>query len=314
MKLSRLHKMTAGVLIILTGVGLFLDSLHIISFGLFDLWPMALVYFGVRMWGNQKKLRGGILAALGIIIALDMWLGIGPDDLFNIIIPLLFIYFGFRLIRGRSGKGERPGLEEEPPEWKGDPPASDFGMRYEEPDRLEQRDAEPEPEPEPEHRPYGDNRNRHWRKKNGYRPSFGSFRSKDRASSYGGGSILSPKESKSSLIGDFHLTSGRFELSQMHIWHGIGGVVIDLSRAMLMVDEAFLVVDGWVGDVTIYVPVDMPVAVTAEVSVGDLEVFGHRQGGITRSVMIRSEQYEQETPKINVQISLLVGDIKVKYI
>jgi lia operon protein LiaF len=90
--------------------------------------------------------------------------------------------------------------------------------------------------------------------------------------------------------------------------------VIDLSRAMVMQEEAFLTVDGWVGDVTIYVPVDMPVAVTAEVSLGDLEVFGHRQGGISRSVMVRSEQYEQAAQKVHLQLSLLVGDIKVKYI
>ncbi|CAM5796137.1 MULTISPECIES: cell wall-active antibiotics response protein LiaF [Brevibacillus] len=291
MKLSRLQKMTVGVLIILTGIGLFLDSLHIITFGLFDLWPMVLVYFGVQMWGNHKRVRGGLLAGLGIMIALDMWLHIGMDDLFQLVIPLLFIYFGFRLIRGRSAdKGIRPTI----------------------PEAAEAADADPN-FASAEDTATG-KQSGHWRQKAGYRNPFGTERSRWTASSAGPGSILSPKDSRSSLIGDFHLTSGRFELSQLHIWHGVGNVVIDLSRAMLMDDEAFLIVDGWVGDVTIYVPVDMPVAVSAEVRIGDLEVFGHRQGGINRSVMIRSEQYEQEAQKIHVQISLLVGDVKVKYI
>ncbi|MEJ8548637.1 cell wall-active antibiotics response protein LiaF [Brevibacillus borstelensis] len=298
MKLSRLQKMTVGVLIILTGIGLFLDSLHIISFGLFDLWPMVLVYFGVQMWGNHKRVRGGLLAGLGIMIALSTWLEIDMDEVFQLAIPLLLIYFGFRLIRGRS---------------------SNKGMRQLIPDEnAEIADADPifasTEEKAATGQPGQSGQSGHWRQRARYRNPFGKEQGKWTAAPGGAGNILSTKDSRSSLIGDFHLTSGRFELSQLHIWHGIGDVVIDLSRAMLMEEEAFLIVDGWVGDVTIYVPVDMPVAVSAEVRIGDLEVFGHRQGGINRSVMIRSEQYEQETPKTNVQISLLVGDVKVKYI
>lgn len=265
MKLSRVHKMLAGVLVILTGIGLFLDSLHIISFGLFDLWPMALVYFGLRLWGQHKRIGGGILMCLGVIIALEMWFGIGIDDLFQLVVPALFIYFGFRLIRGKPREREthrgRVARAEQAPEskWADSAPLSD--------DPLLARQ----------------------------------------------GKAL-PKDSRSSLIGDFHLTSGRFELSHLHVWHGIGDVVIDLSRALLTQEEALLNVEGWIGDVTIYVPVDLPVSVSAELSVGDLEVFSNRQGGISRSIMIRSDRYDQAVHKVNVHISLLVGDIKVKYI
>jgi len=121
-------------------------------------------------------------------------------------------------------------------------------------------------------------------------------------------------ETRSSLIGDFHLTSGRFELNHLHVWHGIGDVVIDLSRAVLMHEEAMLSVDGWIGDVTIYVPIDLAASVSAEVSVGDLEVFGHRQGGISRCIVVRSDHYDTAANKVLLRISLLVGDIKVKYI
>jgi lia operon protein LiaF len=284
-KLSRLHKMTAGVLIILTGIGLLLDTLHIISFSLFSLWPMVLVYVGVRMWEKQKRIRGGLLAGFGVLIALDMWFGVGFHDLFHFVVPLALIYFGFRLIRGRSRR--RDGRADT----VGD--SGGFSPEWDTPD-----DA-----------PFYQKAAR-WAKQKGYGPVF-----EDRVETpFHPGCILRPKDTRSSLIGDFHLTSGRFELDQLHIWHGIGDVVIDLSRAMVMQEEAFLTVDGWVGDVTIYVPVDMPVAVTAEVSIGDLEVFGHRQGGISRSVMVRSEQYEQAAQKVHLQISLLVGDIKVKYI
>lgn len=272
MKLSRVHKMLAGVLIILTGIGLFLDSLGIISFGLFSLWPMLLVYFGLRLWSQNKRIGGGILFCLGIIIALDMWLGIGIDDLFKLAVPALFVYFGFRLIRGKP-------REKQPREKQ--PRVGRF-----ERDEAEREASEAH--------------------------AFASEAPKEGPIRRDGKTL--PKDSRSSLIGDFHLTSGRFELNQMYVWHGIGDVVIDLSRAMLMQEEAQLSVEGWIGDVTIYVPVDLPVSVSAELSVGDLEVLGNRQGGINRSIMIRSDHYDQALHKVSLHISLLVGDIKVKYI
>ncbi|MED4752712.1 cell wall-active antibiotics response protein LiaF [Brevibacillus choshinensis] len=281
MKLSRVHKMLAGVLIILTGIGLFLDSLHIISFGLFDLWPMVLVYFGVRLWGQNKRIGGGILFCLGIIIALEMWFGIGIDDLFQLVIPILFVYFGFRLIRGKTREKEpRVGKKFTPGEGEDSAGAA---MR-------EERDVPGPMSEDP-----------------------AKILEKENTAILHHGKSL-PKDSRSSLIGDFHLTSGRFELSHLQVWHGIGDVVIDLSRAMLMQEEAQLTVEGWIGDVTIYVPVDLPVSVSAELSVGDLEVFSNRQGGINRSIMIRSDHYDLAVHKVNLHISLLVGDIKVKYI
>ncbi|MDR5000066.1 cell wall-active antibiotics response protein LiaF [Brevibacillus parabrevis] len=296
MKLSRLHTMLAGVLIILTGIGLLLDSLHIISFGLFDLWPMVLVYFGVRLWGQNKRIGGGILFSLGIIIALDMWFGIGVDDLFQLAVPILLIYFGFRLIRGKTRGG---------------------GNRASFPPFPEQREEPSGPAMTSEDQPvHTHNGIRHdaaqWLDSlSKWKPSRSKLLEKEEET---GRERILPKDSRSSLIGDYHLTSGRFELSTLHVWHGIGDVVIDLSRAVLMQDEAALIVEGWVGDVTVYVPVDLPVSVNAELSLGDLEVLSYRQGGINRSVMIRSEQYEEAAQKVNLHISLLVGDIKVKYI
>ena len=291
MKLSRLHKMVAGVLIMFTGIGLLLDGLGIISFRLFDLLPLLLVYFGIRLWNQEKRIRGGILLFLGMVILLEMWFSIGPFDLFEWVIPLLLIYFGFRLIRGRNWEKEDSLL-----------PREDSTARQE-------RNA-PISHDAPAAAQVG------WQ-------GWGRRRMRDRlhaeaeangnAGTLAGG-ILRRKDTRSLLIGDFHLTSGRFELDHLQIWHGIGNVVIDLSRAILLREEAVLSVEGWIGDVTVYVPVDLPVSVTAEVSVGDLEVFGHRQGGISRSIIIRSENFDPDAQHVLLQISLLIGDVKVKYI
>jgi lia operon protein LiaF len=251
-KLSRLNQLIVGIILVFIGFGLFLDALNLIDFNLFSLFPLLIIYLGMRWWSRGRRWLGGIVGGIGVLILLDQWFHIDIGDVIGIAIAVAFINFGWRLIRSRR---EAPAEQE---------PASGQRMRID--------------------------------------PGF------TKAGDY------SHRESRSSLIGDYHLTSGRFELRQLHIWHGVGDVVIDLSRAIILEEEAFLFVNGWVGDVTIYVPADLPAAVSAEVTVGDLEVFGHRQGGLNRRVVMTAEQYDDAARKVKIIVSLIVGDVDVRYI
>ncbi len=263
MKLSRLNKMLAGIVIIFAGIGLFLGSLNIIDFNLFRLWPLIFLYFGMKQWEKNRRVVGGVLSALGIIFIFNEWFHI---NVFQLVITILLVYFGYRMIRSHKAPQE-------------DDPPPEIGTSIME---------EQEVPPPPPRRPFTEAPNPR--------------------------QIIRPKESRSVLIGDFHLTSGRFELENMHIWHGIGDIVVDLSRAVIQEQESFLVINGWIGDITIYVPVDLPVAVSAEVTIGDLEVLNHRQGGLNRQIVMRSENYDQASRKVKLNISLIVGDVDVKYI
>lgn len=263
MKQSRVNTIVAGLVIIAAGIGLFLDSLHLIDFDILMLWPLLFFYFGMNLWAANRRIFGGILLGLGTVFALDEWLHV---DAFELLFPLLFIYVGYRLIRSRNTDRRKTRRR-------------DFSQPSEQ----------------------------------AAQPIYGPIQAQDQWQEWQG-PIFRQEEKRSTFIGDFHLTSGRFELTNLHIWHGIGDVVIDLSRALIPEEETLLVVKGWVGDLTIYVPVDLPVSVNAAVTIGDLEVFGHRQGGLNRQVMMRSEHFDTAPRKVKLVLSLHVGDIDVKYI
>jgi len=268
-KLSRLHTMLVGIVIM---IGLFLDGINLIEFSIWQLWPLILLYFGLREWSKGARIVGGILTGLGTLFVLHVWFDLQIDDVFGLILSVGLLYFGFQLIRSRKGKESLRSV-------------------------LEAATASLDPKPEA----------------SGGMEEAASFdKMKLRFDSPVRNGV--PKNTRSALIGDFHLTSGRFELSDMHVWHGIGNVVIDLSRAVLEEEEALISIKGWVGDITIYVPVDLPVSVAAEVMVGDLGIFGHHQGGLNRCVSMRSDSYDSATQKVSLNISLLIGDIDVKYI
>ncbi|MEW9669169.1 cell wall-active antibiotics response protein LiaF [Ammoniphilus sp. 3BR4] len=119
---------------------------------------------------------------------------------------------------------------------------------------------------------------------------------------------------KQSLIGNLFLTGNRWELKDMNIWHGIGEVKIDLSRALIHHGETVVMLNGWIGDIDIYVPYDLEISFIAQVNVGDIDVFGNKQGGLNRSVSLTTSNYQNAEKRVRIIVNLLVGDIDITYV
>lgn len=119
---------------------------------------------------------------------------------------------------------------------------------------------------------------------------------------------------KQSLIGNLYLTGSRWELKDMNIWHGIGDVKIDLSRALIHDGETVIMISGWIGDIDLYIPYDLDVSFMAHVNIGDIDVFGNKQGGLNRSVSLTTSGYHHANKKVRIIVTLLVGDIDMIYV
>lgn len=121
-------------------------------------------------------------------------------------------------------------------------------------------------------------------------------------------------EMKQSLIGNLFLTGNRWELIDMNIWHGIGEVKLDLSRALIHNGESVVMISGWIGDIDIYVPYDLDISLIANVNVGDIDVFGNKQGGLNRSVTLTTSNYQNADKRVRIIVNLLIGDIDITYV
>ncbi|MED0674053.1 cell wall-active antibiotics response protein LiaF [Aneurinibacillus thermoaerophilus] len=260
---SLLFSYLLGAAIIFTGLGILFDMLGLKDFNLVGLFPFLFLYFGLKWWSRGKKIRGSVLLFIGITSFFAYWLNIDPGRIMGLMLSILFIYFGYRMIRGKSKKIEipqssRPGdglarpISHEPPE-QATVCGDEFGFTY---------------------------------------------------------SFHSP-EHKHSLIGNLFLTGSRWQLQDMNIWHGIGDVKIDLSRAYIPDGETVIIINGWIGDIDIYVPYDLAVSLTASVNFGDIDVFGNKQGGINRSMTLSTSGYLNSDKRVRLVVSLLIGDIDV---
>lgn len=125
--------------------------------------------------------------------------------------------------------------------------------------------------------------------------------------------ILTPKK-KHTLIGSCLLTGPRWELRDLDIWHGIGEVKIDLSRANIPDNKSTIIINGWIGDVDIFVPYDLEVSIIARVSVGEIKIFGNKESGVNQSTAVETNGYRQEVKRVEIVVNLFVGDIDVNYL
>lgn len=119
---------------------------------------------------------------------------------------------------------------------------------------------------------------------------------------------------RSSVMGDLHLRNHRFELEDMNLASGIGDVKIDLSKAIIPEGESTIAISGLIGDVDIYVPYDLDVAVAGSVTLGELKVLGHKQGGFNRQINMATRSYEQAERKVKISVSIFIGDIDVRHL
>jgi len=93
--------------------------------------------------------------------------------------------------------------------------------------------------------------------------------------------------------------------------NSIGDITLDLSEIALKEGEQNLTLSGFIGDVTLLPPKNVPFSIHASVSLGDLNLFGQKDDGFGVSRDYKSEGFDSVSTKINISISYFIGDVKI---
>lgn len=113
------------------------------------------------------------------------------------------------------------------------------------------------------------------------------------------------------VIGDLSYGRTPWVLKDMNIWNGIGDVRVNLATAHVEDATHILNIDGWIGDVRVLVPADLPVLVAADVAVGNVSVFGESHSGTGRSMQVEDATFASAVRRCRLDIHLRIGDIEV---
>ncbi|MEG7335420.1 LiaRS two-component regulatory system accessory protein LiaF [Bacillus sp. 0102A] len=119
---------------------------------------------------------------------------------------------------------------------------------------------------------------------------------------------------RSFFIGELQMMKQPFDLNDLNISGFIGDIKIDLSKAMIPEGESTIVISGVIGNVDIYVPSDLEVAVSSAVFIGDINLIGSKKSGLSTKVYAASSDFIESKRRIKVSVSLFIGDVDVKYV
>ncbi|WP_053070381.1 cell wall-active antibiotics response protein LiaF [Alkalihalobacillus pseudalcaliphilus] len=119
---------------------------------------------------------------------------------------------------------------------------------------------------------------------------------------------------KRHILGDIRYKRREFELKDMTIWNGIGDVKVDLSRAIIPEGEHIIIIQVIVGQIDIYIPEDLQVAIQAYSLIGDVAIFHEKHSGFNKQIHVADPSYKQSPRRVKLILNTLIGEVRVRSI
>lgn len=250
---------------------------------------------------SNKVIFGLVLVLLGSFFLLNSLEIIDWDfgDFVSFILPLGLILLGiWFIVRRRPPIKVTVDFSPPPP-----PPGSGADFTTPPPPPRSGHDHKYDPPPSP---PPG-----------GEQPHAQSGRYRYKYSYEFGGSSTGPSDSAggrikySKFAGDSFIDCNNVDLRNVEVSTFVGNNEIKLHGGKLSPGLNRLVISGFIGDVRILVPPDMPVLCTSSSFIGDVELLGRRTSGLGNTIDARTDNYDSAEAKLYIAVNHFIGDVRV---
>lgn len=112
-------------------------------------------------------------------------------------------------------------------------------------------------------------------------------------------------------IGDVSFKQANWSVEPMELYNTIGDYFIDFSQAYIPEKETPFIVRGWIGDVKMIIPEDIPVSIQSFIKVGDIRIFDKRTDAINPSLTYQTPGYEEAVRKLKITVELKIGSVRI---
>lgn len=116
---------------------------------------------------------------------------------------------------------------------------------------------------------------------------------------------------ESSILGDLNLNIKSKNFKGGSISTVLGDSTIDLSQSVIAEAEHQLIVHAVLGDVTVILPKEAGISVSANTVLGDMNILGKTKDGFFSDLHTTSSNYVSSPNRLRLKISTVFGDIRV---
>lgn len=103
-----------------------------------------------------------------------------------------------------------------------------------------------------------------------------------------------------------------WQLDDTDITMFAGEIRLDLSTAIIPERETRLTLRGFAGEITIYVPEDLPICADSWVFAGEINIFNKEESGVWRELSYTSGDYDFADKKLRIKARVVAGEINIK--
>lgn len=119
------------------------------------------------------------------------------------------------------------------------------------------------------------------------------------------------KSAQNFVVGDHDYSQPNWRVEPMNIRTMAGDFYMDFSKGYIPEGETPIYIRSLAGDVHMLVPETVEFRIEAKVKAGDIEVIDHEVGGINRTYSYQSANYETADRKLDFNIDLKAGSIRL---
>ncbi|MBN3546226.1 cell wall-active antibiotics response protein LiaF [Fictibacillus barbaricus] len=118
---------------------------------------------------------------------------------------------------------------------------------------------------------------------------------------------------KNMILGTQQTPEHVYEWNDINIQCGPGDTIIDLNQTILPDGEALIMIRGFIGNITVYVPYEVETAVSHSVFVGNTKVFDQNEPKMfNQTLSYRTKGYMEAEKKVKIVTSLFAGSLEVR--